>query len=130
MNNKQYVYLWVSIQLFLLIIPLISIIIFTPYEISKEMHYVTTINRRALIDGYKETQTLTDFTEVVVAKNDALEVYEKRTWKTKHPELYWYENIAGAIMLGLLFQVINFIWIMGYNDLYNRDDDDKDNRFY
>ena len=131
MNKKQYKYLWTGVQIFLFLIPMICAIVFTPYEISREKHYVTTINRRALIEGYKTEQTFTDFTEAVVAKNDALEVYEKGTWKTKHPELYWYESIIGALLLGIIFQVFNFIWVSIYNDLYvSKDEDDNRDSHY
>jgi len=119
MNKKQYRFLWASVQIILFLIPIIYALVFTPYEISRERHYVKTINKRALVEGYKTEQTFTDFTEAIIAKNDAVETYEKRTWKTQHPELYWYENLFLALFIGLLLQLFNGPWLLGYGDIYD-----------
>lgn len=110
----MYVVCWVVVQAFLFVFPILVGLLSVPYEISYDQKYVNEVNIRAFQNNLKTT----DFKEAMVAENDAEGNYIRKEWKLEHKELYWYQDIMMGIVLGLMFQIFNLFWSLGYNN-YN-----------
>lgn len=123
MRKSTYKLIWASVQILLMIIPLSWAIFWTPYDISKDEHMVETVNKRAM-EYEQPNGTVTDFTLSEIMDNDAKQEYEERVWKLEHREVYWFENIGFAFVMGSLMQLFNGVWAMIYTAPFKRWDDD------
>lgn len=117
MNKKQFKFLWITIQTMLFIIPIIICLVLTPYTISKDEHYMKTINQRMYNKEYKQGDTLTDFTEAKIVELDAQKEYENRVWKLENKEIYYLESLLAGFFIGLMLQLFNLFWAMSYDNL-------------
>ncbi len=117
-NSTRIIYMWVLAQSVLLILPIVCFLLYTPYTISKDQHYVNTINYRAT--GTEQE----GIANAVVLYMDAKKQYEHRVWKLQNKELYYIEGIMIGLVIGLLLQIFNIFWAEGYRDA---EYDDHDN---
>jgi len=109
MNKKQFMYLWVVVQISLFILPILICGIIVPkYEMSWDKHYIKTVRTRAM-EGYANNK-LTDFSDAEIAKYDAEGKYEDKVWKLQHKEIYYFEGIGVGFLIGLLCQLFNIFW--------------------
>ena len=111
MNTKQYKFLWATIQIFLFFVPILISIVITPLEISYDKEYNANVPQRI----FAENNKMTDFKEAVVAEYDSQGTYVTKKWLLKNPEVYYYKNIMGGIIVGMILQIGNILWLMEYD---------------
>ena len=97
------------VQLMLFIIPIVISLFCVDYYISWDQHYVENVNERVLNNHYGDN-SITDFSDSVIAKYDSEGKYEKKVWKLQNKELYYYENFLMGVVLGAFFQIFIFFW--------------------
>lgn len=128
MNEKIYKRIWATINIILVVLIVVGVLWYVPYQISRDQHMVDTVNERAF--QYNGTGTLTDLTEAEIMSNDADLNYENRVWKLQHQELYYLNSIVRMIVYSVGVSVICW-WIFGVLPLYEfyEDDDEDDDEF-
>ena len=120
MNKKQFKILWAITQISLFVLPFVFALILTPYNISYDKEYVSSVNVRAfeIMDNGK----ITDFREAVIAQEDAIGRYVEKEWKLQHQEIYYFNNLFAALLIGGMLQMFNPLWKMDYEDYYYDED--------
>jgi uncharacterized membrane protein (DUF106 family) len=118
MKEKTLKPILIAIHIILLVIPIFAAIWWTPYDISYDKHYVETVNKRALSDGYSSDK-ITDLSEAIVAQYDALGNYEKKVWRLENQEIYYINNIIGFSLIGILIHslLISFFYTVIYDEI-------------
>lgn len=117
MNKKQFTYLWVLVQTFLFLTPIVICLWYVPYDISYDKKYVAEVNRRAFENS--GNNKITDFKDAKIAENDAEGKYVKKVWYLENKELYYFQAIIAGILIGALLQMFNAVWWMIGDSKYN-----------
>lgn len=110
--------MWISVQSFLFLLPIIIGLVFVPYNISYDQKYVDNVNIRAF--EYEEGK-ITDFSEAQVKKQDADGKYIRKEWKLENKELYYFDAILLGSILGFFLQIGNVFWGLSFS---MREEDD------
>ncbi len=116
MDKKQFKFLWLTVQLFLFVVPIVIGFLMVPYDISYDEEYVNNVNKRAFSEI--NSNSITDMRDAVIAKYDAEGTYLKKEWKLKHKEIYYFEGIGYGILIGLAFQLGNIVWYLLFEECY------------
>ena len=115
-TTKQFKAFRIGTQLFLFVLPIILSFLYVPYKISYDKMYIESVNERALELGYKHGDELTDFSETVIARNDAQGTYLKKEWRQQNQEVYYIWAIVFGIFIGMGLQLLNGFWYCFYDD--------------
>ena len=113
MNKQIYITLWITVQTFLFILPILIAAISIPYTISYDEGYVREVIPRILDDPQEPIPS--DFEGAVEDWKDAESTFYKRQWKLENKELYYLEGFGCALLLSSLLQFFNLFWFLGFD---------------
>jgi len=94
----------VMIGITIILITVLISMCFVSYRIDKDKEFVKTVSERAY--DFTKSDSLTDFSEVVVKQADSQGVYTNKIAKIEHKEIYYLESLLIGLLLGSLIGLL------------------------